>query len=149
MGNHLFSAYSPNWSKPYARGYCCWSQVPATQPTVRIFIRMCWQLLLFFNVVMLNLISLWKKANRSGFQVMGKLQPVSLAKLTVEMELQALIAAWISCRALCWQREQKACSYHLHWYMTLETCKYHIKRITSEKLLTDRVECEPLQPLCP
>lgn len=58
---------------------------------------------------MLNLISLWKTANTSGFQVMGKLQPVSLVKLTMEMELQALIAAWISCGALGWQREQKAC----------------------------------------
>lgn len=100
VGNHLFSAYSPNWSKPCARGYCCWSQVPAAQPTMRIFVRMWWKLVLFFNVVMLNLILLWKTAKTSGFQVMGKWQPVSLGNLTMEMELQALIAAWVSCRAL-------------------------------------------------
>lgn len=148
MGNDLFSAYSPNWSKPYARGHCCWSQVPATQPTMRSFLRMWLQILLFFNVVMLNLISSWKTGNTSGFHVMGKFPPVSLPKLTMEMELQALIGAWISCRALGWQREQKACPHQLHWYMILGACKYHIKRITYEKLLTERVECEPLQPPC-
>lgn len=81
----FFFAYRPNWSKPCARGYCCWSQVPATQPTMRSFLRMWLWILLFLNVVVLNLISLWTTANTSGFQVMGKLQPVSLPKLTMEM----------------------------------------------------------------